>query len=64
MTLQTSLNKLCLVYPKLGNSFKGFVNIFYDFGDRKFHIKTLFYFLPNNEKDFLPLYFILHFWHD
>ena len=49
--LQTSLNKLCHVYPKLGNSFKGFVNLFYDFGDRTFCKNTIL-FSSNNEKDF------------
>ena len=57
--LQTSLNKLCHVYPKLGNSFKGFVNLFYDFGDRTFCKNTIL-FSSNNEKDFYHciLYYI------
>ena len=41
--LQTSLNKLCHVYPKLGNSFKGFINLFYDFGDRTFCKNTILF---------------------
>ena len=57
--LQTSLNKLCHIYPKLGNSFKGFVNLFYDFGDRTFRENTIL-FSSNNEKDFYHciLYYI------
>jgi len=57
--LQTSLNKLCHVYPKLGNSFKGFINLFYDFGDRTFCKNTIL-FSSNNEKDFYHciLYYI------
>ena len=57
--LQSSLNKLCLVYPKLGNSFKGFVNMYYDFGNRKSH-KNIILFSSNNEKDFCHciLYYI------
>ena len=57
--LQTRLNKLCHVYPKLGNSFKGFVNLFYDFGDRTFCKNTIL-FSSNNEKDFYHciLYYI------
>lgn len=57
--LQTSLNKLCHIYPKLGNSFKGFVNLFYDFGDRTFCKNTIL-FSSNNEKDFYHciLYYI------
>ena len=57
--LQTSLNKLCHVYPKLGNSFKEFVNLFYDFGDRTFCKNTIL-FSSSNEKDFYHciLYYI------
>lgn len=57
--LQTNLNKLCHIYPKLGNSFKGFVNLFYDFGDRTFRENTIL-FSSNNEKDFYHciLYYI------
>ena len=57
--LQSSLEKLCKVYPKLGNSFTGFVNMYYDFGDKSF-CKNNILFSSGNLRDFCQciLYYI------
>ena len=61
--LQSSLEKLCKVYPKLGNSFTGFVNMYYDFGNKSFCKNNILFFFWQFKR-FLPMYFILYFWHD